>query len=73
MLTLLKPYFGVYNCFSDVNLFDLINYEETFGKSFYELISKKFSLGTTNKKTILQRLKYLNIQKKDIDKALNGN
>ena len=73
VLTLLKPYLGVYNCFSDVNLFDLINYEEMFGKSFYELISKKFSLGTTNKKMILQRLKYLNVQKKDIDKALNGN
>ena len=73
VLTLLEPYLGIYNCNSDITLFDLLDYEDKFGQSSLDRMCDYFHLGTTNKKIMLQRFKMLNINKEEIHELFYGN
>lgn len=73
VLMLLQPYIGNYNCFTNINLSALLDIESKYGCASLEKIGKQFHLGTTNKKTMIQRLKMLNICSEEVYKLFYGN
>lgn len=74
VLKLLEPYYGVYNCFSDIKLVDLINIEENYNINVIDFINSTFNTTANNKKGLLHQLKQLNVNLVDIKRRIdNGN
>lgn len=74
VLKLLEPYYGVYNCFSDIKLIDLINIENDYHINIIDFVNSTFKTSAGNKKGLLHQLKQLNINLEDIKRRIdNGN
>lgn len=74
VLKLLEPYYGVYNCFSDIKLIDLINIENDYHINIIDFVNSTFKTSACNKKGLLHQLKQLNINLEDIKRRIdNGN
>lgn len=74
VLKLLEPYYGVYNCFSDIKLIELINIENDYHINIIDFVNSTFKTSASNKKGLLHQLKQLNINLEDIIRRIdNGN